>query len=263
MKPLLEIAGFAYHDVTDDCTTSGFQRPGAEPFKLTRRAFTRHLARVAAGPVPPQLVTELDWTGGGRSLLLTFDDGGKSALAIADELSHRGWRGHFFIVTSLVGAPTFLDASGIRYLRSCGHIVGSHSHTHPDIFREQTLEQMLEEWRVSSECLADLLGEPCTTASVPGGDISSTVLRSAAASGLRYLFTCEPWLAPRRVEGCQVLGRFVPKVTTPPARISELAHFRGWRRALMVRQLKELARRSLPGLYRRYVRQRTGTGTVR
>ncbi len=259
MKPLLEIAGFAYHDVTDCPTTSGFQRPAAGPFKLTRHAFARHLERVAAGPVPPRLVTELDWAHGGRYVLLTFDDGGKSALAIADELSRRGWRGHFFIVTSLVGAPTFLDAGEIRYLRTCGHVVGSHSHTHPDIFREQTLGQMLEEWRVSGERLADLLGEPCTTASVPGGDISATVLRSAAAAGLKYLFTCEPWLAPRRVEDCQVLGRFVPKANTPSERIDDLAHFRGWRKALVVRQLKELARRSLPGLYRRYVRQKTRT----
>ena len=35
--------------------------------------------------------------------MLTFDDGGPSALDAAGELAHRAWRGHFFIVTSLVG----------------------------------------------------------------------------------------------------------------------------------------------------------------
>src|SRR2546428_5884344 len=69
--------------------------------------------------------------------------------------------------------------------------------------------------------------------------------------------TSEPWLAPRRVHECWVLGRFSPKAGTPPARIGELAQFRGWTRALMLRRLKALARASLPLLYRHYVRRTT------
>jgi hypothetical protein len=34
--------------------------------------------------------------------------------------------------------------------------------------RELSPERMTEEWRISAEVLADLLGEPCLTASVPG-----------------------------------------------------------------------------------------------
>jgi len=43
----------------------------------------------------------------------------------------------------------------------------------------------------------------------------------------------------------------------PAARIGELAAFRGWRSALLVRQLKGLARSAFPQLYRRYVRRTT------
>jgi peptidoglycan/xylan/chitin deacetylase (PgdA/CDA1 family) len=251
------IASFGYHEVTDDPTMSGFQRAAALPFKHTRRAFANHLACIAAGPLVPGLVVHIDFARVDRHLLLTFDDGGKSAVYVADELSRRGWRGHFFIVTSLIGTRTFVDAAEIRYLRSCGHVVGSHSHTHPDIFRDQTPDRMFEEWRTSCGILADLLGEPCTVASVPGGDISSAVLQSAGPAGLRYLFTSEPWLAPRHLHGSWILGRFGPKAGTSPLRVAQLAQFHGWRRALIERRLKGVLRRSLPALYRLYVRRTT------
>lgn len=250
MQPELKIASFGYHDVTDDATSSGFERPAAAPYKLGCDAFRGHLDRFAAAPCAPTLACDIEWSRPGRHLLLTFDDGGKSAVHAADELCRRGWRGHFFIVTSRIGNRTFLDASEIRYLRSCGHVIGSHSHTHPDIFREQTVDQMAEEWLVSCDTLAALLGSPCDAASVPGGDISPAVLQSAADAGLRYLFTSEAWLRPRTVDACRVLGRFAPKTSTTPGRVQELAQFRGWGRARAVRELKVLAHRVLAPVYR-------------
>ena len=257
MAAALEIATFGYHEVTDDPTASGFQRPAALPYKLPSAAFQRQLDRIAAGPRAPTLVAEVDWGKPGRYLLLTFDDGGTSALQVSDELCRRGWRGHFFIVTSLIGRRAFLSALEIRELRSHGHTVGSHSHTHPDIFRELSPERMTEEWRVSCARLADILGEPCVTASVPGGDVSTTVFRTAAAAGLRYVFTSEPWLTPRGVAGCHILGRVVAKRGMADDVVERLARFQGWRRELWARRIKVLARRALPLPYRLYVRVRT------
>jgi hypothetical protein len=105
--------------------------------------------------------------------------------------------------------------------------------------------------------LAQLLGEPCLSASVPGGDISGRVLESARSAGLRYLFTSEPWLTPRRLGECWMLGRYSVKVGTAAARVGELARFRGWTSALLRRRLKVLATRALPPLYRLYIRART------
>ncbi len=257
MRSRAQVACFAYHEVTDDPAASGFQRPGADRYKLSRRAFTQHLNQIAMGPRRPALVAEVDLRAPGRHLLLTFDDGGRSAQYVSEELLKRGWKGHFFIVTSLVGTRTFLDAEGIRQISSCGHLIGSHSHTHPNIFREQSLDAMVEQWRTSCDALSQLLGQPCTMASVPGGDISQTVLHSAAVAGLRYLFTSEPWLTPRDVERCWVLGRFCPKIGTSASDVGDLARFRGWTRALMLRRLKGLARRTVPSLYRLYVRRMT------
>lgn len=251
------IAGFCYHDVTDDPRESGFQRNGAVPFKLSPQLFKEHLDQIPTMPRAPGLVTEIDLGQSARHLVLTFDDGGKSALGIGDELCRRGWRGHFFITTSLIGRRTFLDRGEIRQLRAAGHLIGSHSHTHPDIYRELETDRMVMEWRQSSDILAQIIGEPCVAGAVPGGEISSAVLRSAGASGLRFLFTSDPWLAPRLVGGCWVLGRYCVKAYTTPGEVAELARFRGWTSKLLAWRLKGLARRSLPSLYRMYVRRST------
>ena len=251
-----EVASFCFHEVTDDPRSTGFQRPGAVPFTLPRRAFTAHLDAIAASPWSPRRVSEVGDAGTGRCLLLTFDDGGRSALDAADELSRRGWRGHFFVVTSRVGSSTFLGAESIRYLHGCGHVIGSHSHTHPDIFRELTSDAMRAEWRTSASLLSDLLGVPCETASVPGGEISRAVLESGAEAGFRFLFTVEPRLRPWNVRECRVFGRYIVKMGTSPSRVGRLAQFRGWTGALALRRLKAVARRSVPPLYRYVVRQR-------
>jgi peptidoglycan/xylan/chitin deacetylase (PgdA/CDA1 family) len=257
-----ELPAFAYHDVTDDPTDTGFQRPGALPYRLTCDGFRLHLSAIASAARAPALVTDDGLAHSGRRLLLTFDDGGRSALRIGDMLAERGWRGHFFVVTGLLGSRTFLDADGVRALRRAGHLVGSHSHTHPDIFRELSRARMVEEWRVSRERLEEILGEPCVAASVPGGDSSDLVPGAAAEAGLRFLFTSEPELVPRDAGGVRVLGRFCAKRTTPVERIAALADGRGWAGALLRRRASVLARRSLPSLYRWYVRGTTRPASV-
>ena len=247
------VAALGYHDVTDSPQESGFQRKGAVPYKLGWSRFTEHLDRIAAGSLAPALVSSIDFSQPGHHLLLTFDDGGKSALAIGEELCRRNWRGHFFISTGLIGRRTFLTIEEIRQLRAAGHIIGSHSHSHPDIYRELRWEQMMVEWTQSADILAQILGEPCTAAAVPGGEISRQVLKSAAAAGLRYVFTSDPCPEPRIVGGAWVLGRFCVKASTAADEIADLSRFRRWRSKLLVRRLKQLAGRSLPPLYRFYV----------
>jgi hypothetical protein len=251
------VAGLGYHDVSDLPTESGFQRDGARPYRLGTRQFREHLDQIASGPVKPALVHELDLLRPGRHLLLTFDDGGKSALSIGDELCRRGWRGHFLVPTGLIGSRTFLTSSEIRQLRASGHLVGSHSHSHPDIYRDLFWEQMVVEWCRSADVLSQLLGERCLIGSVPGGDTSDEVCRSAAAAGLRYLFTSEPRLRPRVVGGCWVLGRFCAKTSTSPDQIAQLTQFQGWASRRLLREIRNATSRTLPSLYRLYVGRST------
>ncbi|HEX9633236.1 MAG TPA: polysaccharide deacetylase family protein [Gemmatimonadales bacterium] len=252
------IASLTYHEVKPDQATSGFQRPGARRYACTPARFAAHLDVIAESPVAPSLVTDV---AADRALLLTFDDGGRSALYAADQLERRGWRGHFFVVTGRIGGRTFLDRAGVCELRRRGHLVGTHSHTHPDVFRALSPAAMLAEWRVSGEALSDLLGEACLAGAVPGGDSSPAVFAAAARAGLRFLFTSEPSLVPRAVAGCWIVGRFAVRAGTSPERIRALTRHRGWRAAALVRRLKLAARAIAPPLYRWYVERTTAPTT--
>ena len=251
------IATLGYHEVTDDPSQSGFQRPLAAAYKHTRKVFDQHLDVIAHSRLRPELVVDVDFTGGGEHLLLTFDDGGKSALYISDALCKRNWRGHFLITTGLIGSRTFLGRADVVQLRRCGHIVGSHSHTHPDLFNKQSPEAMKWQWRVSCDMLSQLLGEACIVASVPGGDMSPAVVASAMAADIRYLFTSEPWLSPRRAGDGWVLGRAAIKTSTSLARVRALTDLRRWGLVLFERRSSVLVRTALGPLYNLYVRRRT------
>jgi hypothetical protein len=256
----LEIAAFVYHDILDDAE-SGFQRPAAMQYKHTLSAFCDHLDRIASSAMVSELVPQIDFAKGGRHLVLTFDDGGKSAVRISEILYARGWKAHFFVITTRIGNRGFLDVHDIQHIRRCGHIIGSHSHTHPDIFKAQPFAKMLEEWRTSCDRISQMLSEPCLIASVPGGDISRKVLESAGQAGIQYLFTSEPVLTPRRFGGAWILGRACPKAGIAARRVERLAQFdaRSWRRDLTVHRLKLLARMVAPPLYQIYVRHITAS----
>ena len=75
-------------------------------------------------------------------------------------------------------------------------------------------------------------------------------------AGMRYLFTSDPTLTSRMASGCWILGRFLPKRSTSLDRVRELAHLRGWGRAMLMRRLKGGARLLFPGLSRQYTRRR-------
>lgn len=219
-----------YHDVVEPgCEdASGFAGGAAALYKLTLAMFEQHLEKLrAAAPGPPALST----VAGGR-WMLHFDDGGASALlSIAPRLEALGWRGHFFIATRYLGSSGFLEAEGVRELHRRGHVVGSHSWSHPERIVGLAPEQMLEEWRRSRAELETILGAPVTTASVPGGFYSREVARSAARAGIRLLFNSEPVTTPGMVDGTEVRGRFNINRRTQPASAAGLVRGRAHLRA--------------------------------
>jgi peptidoglycan/xylan/chitin deacetylase (PgdA/CDA1 family) len=203
-----------YHDVLADGgpDDSGFAGADALSYKLTEMQFHRHLGLIAAalgvgtplclsdGPVEAAV---------GDAVILTFDDGGASApTRILHALSERGWRAHFFVTTDFIGARGFSTPQGLRELHAAGHVVGSHSASHPLRMSRLSREAMCHEWRDSRARLEDLLGAAVTAASVPGGYYSRTVASAAAESGIRVLFTSEPRRSVTTVAGIAVLGRF-------------------------------------------------------
>ena len=162
----------------------------------------------------------------GRPLLLTFDDGGASAERIGERLARLGWPAHFFVPSDFVGRRAFLDAERIRALHELGHLVGSHSCSHPSWMSRCSWEQLLREWSASVDRLSEILDERVEVGSVPGGHYSAEVARAAAAAGIKVLFTSEPRMSTWEVDGCLVIGRYSIQRQTPASTAGRLARGR-------------------------------------
>jgi len=216
-----------YHDVIDsgDTDSSGF--PGRAPsrYKLESSLFEGHLTAIAATRTSPTSVTDFREAQIGRSppLFLTFDDGGASARQIGETLAGMGWPGHFFIPVDFIGKPGFLDEAGVRALVQMGHVIGTHSCSHPVPMSSLPNERLLEEWGRSVAVLSELVGAPVVTGSVPGGYVSARVAAAATACGIQALFTSEPVESVRETEGCLLFGRYAILAGMPPRTAARLA----------------------------------------
>lgn len=199
----------AYHDVFEDQPVQddgGRSHP--KRYALSRAKFRQHLESI---PLDSPVMT----TDRARDLqnlipvFLTFDDGALgSYTCVAEELEKNNWRGHFFIVSTWIGKSGFMDAQQIRELRSRGHVIGSHSCSHPERMSKLAWADLVKEWKESCAVIADVLGEKVTVASVPNGYYSKEVAQSAAEAGLEILFNSAPTQAATLVDGCLVLGRY-------------------------------------------------------
>ncbi len=238
-----------YHDVApgDRRDTVGFPGPLAARYKLEPQAFEAHLDAIAATGVA---VGTLDGEEPVPAVALTFDDGGASAPLAAAALERRGWRGQFFVTSSRIGTAGFMSGEQLRDLSARGHVIGSHSHTHPTYMGRLTRAQLDEEWVQSRARLAEELGGPPRTASVPGGFLSDPVVEAAAAAGYEILFSSEPSAGVQR-RGLELRGRYTIWASTPPrvaaayAEGDRLACGRLW----LEWNAKKLAKSASPSVY--------------
>ena len=225
----MRVIALQYHDVIDGDAweSSGFPGDDAATYKMAADDFAGHVRAVtrAAPPHPHGVLDLLAVPSNGRpGVVFTFDDGGVSAIThTAGALEAQGWRGHFFVTTNYVGKPGFLGAAQLRELRRRGHTVGAHSCSHPMRMSHCTPAELRREWAGSVGVLADILGEPVTVASVPGGYYAPAVAEAAAEAGIRALFTSEPVSRVTHVGECAVLGRYTLRRDTPAAVAASLA----------------------------------------
>jgi peptidoglycan/xylan/chitin deacetylase (PgdA/CDA1 family) len=97
-----------------------------------------------------------------------------------------------------------------------GHLIGSHSCSHPARMNACSAQQLCAEWKGSTAALADILGEPVSVASIPAGYYSDEVARAADEAGIRALFSSEPQTRAWTVGNCTVFGRYGAQAGTPP-----------------------------------------------
>jgi hypothetical protein len=209
-----------FHDVfVNDPHESGFDSPAADRYKLSVARFEREIAgldAVRAHAMP---------------FHLTFDDGGESFYTIvADRLEALGWRAHCLISTNYIDTPGFLTRLQIRELHARGHVIGSHTASHPALMHTCPAAAMADEWRASIATLEDIVGKRIDSASVPGGCYSKSVAEAAAAAGVTTLFTSEPVRATWIVGACRIQGRFTIRQHSAPGISARLVTSAPWAR---------------------------------
>ncbi len=211
-----------FHDViSSSCPISGFQNIGANQYRLDKGTFERFIESIN------RLKTDI---------VYSFDDGGVSFQEIiAPILEKYGKQGIFCITTSYIGMPGFLSEDQIRVLDGNGHIIASHSHTHPRDISKLSEKALYEEWCKSKEILENILGKPVVTASIPGGAVSKKVIRTLFKAGYSDIYTSRPSSLKQRYKNCIVTGRFAIKSSTTDVELWQLLNSPFYRRKLLVK----------------------------
>jgi peptidoglycan/xylan/chitin deacetylase (PgdA/CDA1 family) len=217
----------AFHDIVEPgaLDASGFTGPAAGRYKVDSAVFAQYLQAIA-GKIrrPPESTASFAAvTNGQVPFFLTFDDGGSSALRTADLLDRFGWKGYFLVTVGLIGMPGFMSEANIRQLHAGGHVIGSHSISHPHRISSLPREELQKEWGGSVDRLSAIVGEPVRVASIPGGFYSRAVARAAASSGIGLLFTSEPTIRVHVVDGCAIVGRYAVQRGTSAETVGALA----------------------------------------
>jgi peptidoglycan/xylan/chitin deacetylase (PgdA/CDA1 family) len=161
------------------------------------------------------------------------DDGGAAYYKwIAERLERRGWRGHCFVSSDCIGRRGFLSREQVRELAARGHVIGSHSASHPLRFSALPFTEMVSEWSRSRAALEEIVGRQVDVGSVPGGYFSPEVARAARDAGLRVLFTSEPVTRVNEDKDLLIIGRFTIRRGDPRDRARRLVSAPAWTRSL-------------------------------
>ena len=191
-----------YHDVyRDSPSESGFQNATAIKYKVNAKLFEEHVAAIDSYLQQHKLPTD--------TVDFTFDDGGSSFLTVvAPVLEKYGFRGKFYISTGYIGSEGFLDAAQIKELSNRGHIIGSHSHSHPERMISMSIDDINDEWRISQKILTEILYKTPSYASIPNGYQSKEVLQAMNSSGISTIDTSATTTRLSHFNNSIVRGRY-------------------------------------------------------
>lgn len=227
----------AYHDVVEDLASAQPIAPGhTTAYTIDRQLLREHLTALsnALGSLALCRVDQQN----ARPVFFTVDDGALSSMLVAEELERLKFRGHFFITTGWTGTPGFLNSEQVRELYKRGHLIGSHSHTHPDWMSQMSENHLLREWQESCDVLSDITGTRPHVASVPGGYYSQRVSAAASQAGINILFTSEPTVRQRFDHQCRVVGRYAMRRSASAEKVVAVAMgtiLPRWREAILWR----------------------------
>lgn len=228
-----------YHEVVDDFLESGFQNKDNLAYMHKVEVFQKQVQEVFISSSNCISVFDLFKNKSEKNVLFTFDDGGISALKSAKILDNYKFIGHYFITTQNIGKQLFVAKNDIVMLHKKQHIIGSHSHTHPMIFRSLSYKKMLEEWKTSKSILEDIIQNEVLCCSIPGGDADEKTYQSAVEAGYKYIFNSEPTAQITPIENAYILGRFSIKANTSMNEIHEILLYQNHKKLQNQRKFKQ------------------------
>lgn len=172
---------------------------GDSQYSISPATFELHLTVLAEGKYVvenfEQLLTRLRGSNPlpSKYVVLSFDDGDKSAQTATEILERYGLKGSFFVTRdrSLTDSK-FLSPIELRSLRACGAHIGTHGTTHKPLGL-MGAEQRVAELRESKLWLEEILSERVEHMTLPGGFSSDATIEDARCIGYQFIGTSFPW----------------------------------------------------------------------
>ena len=238
-----------YHDVYYASNTeSGFQFPTSYPYKLSEAKFEEQV-KFAHDYCKQNNISQ-------DSIEFTFDDGGESFQRVAAPILEKyGFRGLFFISTSYIETDKFLTAEQIKSLYQRGHIIASHTHSHPRNMTEISVNEMFNEWRESIQILEEIIQSPITIASIPSGYNSKEVTNTANKAGIRTLYTSKPTTKHANNANMLLVGRYVIHSNTSIETFSKIISSAHYRRKRLCRWMLINCAKRVLGTHYNYIKK--------
>lgn len=209
-----------YHDiVSKDELISGFQNESAFQYKVEESLFEEHVKALV-----------------NMNVSFTFDDGGVSFYTKAAPILEKyDKKGIFFISTKYLNTPGFLTSNQVKDLFDRGHIIGSHSHSHPENISLLDEAEIYKEWFESITILREIIKGECVVASIPNGYKSKSVCNIALKAGLKTLYTSTPTTKFYKQRNMTIKGRYVVLNSMTTEDVMKIVSKKGYRRWLLAR----------------------------
>ena len=123
--------------------------------------------------------------------VITFDDSNETDFTIArPALLKRRMTAHFFILTGMIGQPTYMSPAQVRTLAEDGFTIGSHGIDHLN-WRTLDDAQLRAETQDSRAALEQLIGRPVRSTGIPFGSYDARVLKAIRAAGYNEAYSSD------------------------------------------------------------------------
>lgn len=212
-----------YHDIYSiSPDESGFQSKGANHYKINKEIFERQVKLIYEAKLP-------------YDIIFSFDDGGSSLFNYAAPILEKyGFKGIFCVPTAFIGNEGFLTVSQISELNKRGHIIASHSHTHPANLSELSYQAHICEWVNSIKILNDIIGSDVSVLSIPNGYYSQIDKEEAEKHNIKTILISLPEKFDNK--NIDIIGRVAITQSTDINTFLKIIKNRNFRRNLKFRQ---------------------------